>query len=218
MQYAIFDLDGTLLDTIADLADACNYALEQHGLPVHPVEPYCYFVGNGVYKLIERTVPENRRDEETLAQVKADFDAYYSLHARDKTRPYPGIPEMLRALHDAGVKIGVLSNKPDGYAKELVRDYFDDLVDVTFGQREGVPIKPDPTAVHEIEALLGVKGGSGFYIGDTATDMETGKAAKLYTIGVLWGFRTKEELESVNPEAIIHKAEDLVQIILDKSE
>jgi phosphoglycolate phosphatase len=213
--FAVFDLDGTLLDTLEDLADACNIALLKEGFPVHPVEPYRFFVGNGVDTLIRRAVPEDSRDEQTLARVKAHFDAHYAAHSRDKTKPYPGVPEALHALRHAGFALAVLSNKPDTYAGELVELYFPGLFDLTFGQREGVPLKPDPAAVREILRLLAVEPQDGFYIGDTATDMETGKRASLYTMGVSWGFRTTDELLSAGADSIVNKAEELPKIILD---
>jgi phosphoglycolate phosphatase len=215
--FAIFDLDGTLLDTIQDLANACNYALTKNGFPVHPVEPYKIFVGNGVYNLMTRALPEGKDNEETILKVKADFDEYYAEHATDVTAPYPGIQEMLRELKSAGVKLAVLSNKPDAYTGELVRGFFPGVFDVILGQREGVPIKPDPAPVYEIMKLLGVKAGEGVYIGDTSTDMKTGKAAGLFTVGVTWGFRTKQELVESGADVIIDKAHELCDLTLDKS-
>jgi phosphoglycolate phosphatase len=213
--FAVFDLDGTLLDTLEDLADACNIALLKEGFPVHPVEPYRFFVGDGVGNLIRRAVPENSRDEQTLARVKAHFDVHYAAHSRDKTKPYPEIPEALHALRQAGFALAVLSNKPDAYAGELVELYFPGLFDLTFGQREGVPLKPDPAAVREIMKLLAVEPQDGFYIGDTGTDMETGKRSQLYTIGASWGFRTTDELLSAGADSIVNKAAQLPKIMLD---
>jgi phosphoglycolate phosphatase len=214
--FAVFDLDGTLLDTLEDLADACNTALAREGFPVHPVEPYRFFVGDGAANLIRRALPAENRDEETLAKVKAHFDAHYAAHSRDKTKPYPGIPEMLHALRQAGFALAVLSNKPDAYAGELVELYFPGLIDLTFGQREGVPLKPDPAALKEIMKLLAVQPQDGFYIGDTGTDMETGKRGNLCTIGVSWGFRTIDELLTAGADSIVNKAAQLPKIMLDK--
>ena len=216
-RFAIFDLDGTLLDTIEDLADACNYALEKNGFPPHPVEPYKIFVGKGAYNLISRCLPEEHSNPETIERVKKDFDEYYTLHSQDCTRPYDGIPQALQTLKDNGVHIGVLSNKPDGYTKILIEEFFGNLPEVVFGQRDNVPIKPDPASVHEIMALMGCENAKGFYLGDTSTDMQTGKNADLYTIGVTWGFRTKEELVQNGADVIVDKPEDFVRIILDKN-
>ncbi|GHU79568.1 phosphoglycolate phosphatase [Clostridia bacterium] len=214
--FAVFDLDGTLLDTIVDLADACNYALKKQGFPVHPVNPYKYFVGMGVYNLIKKALPEEARSEEIIAAVKADYDSYYSVHSRDKTAPYSGIVEALAALRERGVRLAVLSNKPHEYIKPLTDLYFPGIFDISVGQRENVPTKPDPTAVFEIMESFGAKKDAGFYIGDTSTDMRTGKSAGLYTIGVLWGFRTKDELESHGADVIIAEPSELLKIIVDK--
>ena len=216
-RFAIFDLDGTLLDTIEDLANACNYALEKNGFPPHPVEPYKIFVGKGVYNLVSRCLPEGKADPDTIERVKQDFDAYYTAHSQDCTHPYEGIPQALQTLKDAGVRIGVLSNKPNGYTKILIEEFFGGLADVVFGQRENVPIKPDPTSVHEIIDLMGCQNAKGFYLGDTSTDMQTGKNAGLYTIGVSWGFRTKEELLENGADVIVNKPEEFVRLILDKN-
>ncbi|MDR2933552.1 MAG: HAD family hydrolase [Oscillospiraceae bacterium] len=214
--FAIFDLDGTLLDTIDDLADACNYALKKQGFPVHPVNPYKYFVGTGVMNLIRQALPAGARVDETVLRVKEDYDAYYAAHAQDKTKPYPGIVRALETLQERGVKIGVLSNKPHIYTCSLTNFYFPGLVDVMFGQREGVPHKPDPAAVFDMMRIMDVQNDEGFYIGDTSTDMQTGKNAGLYTIGVLWGFRTRDELEKHGADSIVDNSDDLIKIIVDK--
>lgn len=213
---AIFDLDGTLLNTIDDLADACNYALRLGGFREHPVEAYRLFVGNGVYNLIRRALPEGQRDEETAAAVKAAFDRYYRDHSQDKTRPYGGVVEMLAALRAEGVDVAVLSNKPDGFVKTLVEQYFPGAVDYAAGQREDVPIKPDPQAVFAILERLGRSAEEAVYIGDSDVDVKTGNNAGLYTVGVGWGFRTKDELQNAGKCLIVDKVEQLQEIIIDK--
>lgn len=215
-KFAIFDLDGTLLDTIGDIADACNYALNKQGFPIHSVNPYKYFVGSGVMNLIEMALPEGSRDPETKRRIKRDYDEYYFTHSTDKTKPYPGILDAAKRLRDAGVGMGVLSNKPHASTTELVKIYFPDLFDIVLGQRDGVPHKPDPAGVHEIIKFLKAEKARGFYIGDTSVDIETGRNAGLVTIGVLWGFRTKDELEKSGADIIITKSEDLTDIVIDK--
>jgi len=215
-RFAIFDLDGTLLNSLQDLADACNYSLKKNGFPVHPANSYKYFVGDGILTLINRALPENFADESAAASVKADFDDFYSVHSLDKTVPYTGISETLTKLKENNIKLAVLSNKPHEYVKFLTDTYFPGLISFSYGQRAGVPIKPDPAAVFEIIGLLDNDISDGFYIGDTSTDMQTGKNSGLYTIGVSWGFRTKDELESAGADIIINKASELIKIIVDK--
>lgn len=214
---AIFDLDGTLLNTIDDLAVACNHALRTNGFAEHPHDAYKLFVGNGVHNLVLRALPEDERNTAATEQVEAVFNEYYSAHAQDHTRPYDGIPEALRAIRDAGVKIAVLSNKPDAYTGVLVKQYFPGLVDVAYGQREGVPIKPDPAAVYEIMNLLGFDARETVYIGDSGVDMQTGSNAGVKAIGVLWGFRTRNELETYGAAVLVDKPFDLVKNIVDNS-
>lgn len=212
---AIFDLDGTLLNTIDDLADACNYALQSQGFPEHTADAYKQFVGNGAHNLILRAMPPAYRDTAATGKVEAVFHAQYADHAQDKTWPYPGIISALTALRVAEVRVAVLSNKPDTYTGKLVEQYFPGLADVVFGQRDGVPIKPDPTAVEEILHIMGCDPGDAVYIGDTGVDIQTGRAAGMDTIGVAWGFRTREELETNGASVIIDKTEDLIKIIVD---
>lgn len=213
---AIFDLDGTLLDTIDDLAVACNHALRRFGFPEHGREAYKLFVGNGTHNLILRALAPVK-DTASIAQVEAVFHAYYRDHAQDCTRPYDGIPEALAAVKAGGYRLAVLSNKPHAYVGELVEQYFPGLFDAAYGQREGVPIKPDPAAVLEIMAKLGFAAGDCVYIGDTAVDVETGKNAGLPTIGVLWGFRTRAELEKAGADVIVDKTTALAKILVDKT-
>ena len=151
----IFDLDGTLLDTIGDLAACCDHVLAARGLPLHTYEEYCGFVGNGVMRLVERALPEELRTPETVAAVRADFVAYYTEHIDRFTRPYEGIPELLRELVQRGVRLAVASNKFQIGTEKLVRIYFPSIrFDAVFGQRPGVPLKPDPQVVREILADL----------------------------------------------------------------
>lgn len=209
----IFDLDGTLLNTLDDLAAASNYALKEFGLQTHEVESYKTFVGDGVYKLVERMLPENHRDEETKIKVKAVFDKYYKEHSLDDTKPYEGILAALEHFKIRGIKAAVVSNKPHAFTEALVRNMFGEYIQVAYGQREGIPAKPNPATVLEVIETLGYEKEECIYVGDTDVDIYTGKNAGLKTIGVLWGFRTKEELIKAGADYIALEVQDLYEII-----
>lgn len=214
---AVFDLDGTLLDTLSDLAGAANYALRELGMPLHEREAYKLCVGNGARVLMRRALPEEyRQDRQVLQKAFELFWEYYARHAQDETKPYPGIPELLRDLRALGVMLAVLSNKPDDSVQMLLPFYFPGVFGLAFGQREGIPHKPDPGAVFEILRHFGAAPGEAIYIGDSAVDIETGKNAGLYTVGVSWGFRTKGELINAGADVIIDKPAELIKIIVDK--
>ena len=215
LKAAIFDLDGTLLNTIDDLADAGNYALTQNGFRPHPVGPYKFFVGDGIFNLIRRALPEGSRDEATILRVKRDFDEYYAAHSQDKTKPYDGIVDALRELKEKGVRIAIFSNKPHEHTIPVVAHYLPGIAEPIFGQREGVPVKPDPATVFEILDIWGLPKQDVCYIGDTGTDMRTGKSAGLFTIGVLWGFRTKEELEENGADILITHPNELIKLMTE---
>lgn len=192
----IFDLDGTLLNTIDDLAMSTNYALRQYGYPEHDLAAYRYFVGNGITKLIERALPEEARQEHIITSLRAAFVAYYQQHKTDLSRPYPGIPELLHTLHSQGIRLAVASNKYQQGTIELVRHFFGDrLFSVVLGQREGVPVKPDPTIIKDILTSTAVPESETLYVGDSGVDMQTARNSALTSIGVTWGFRPRRELE-----------------------
>ncbi len=194
-QLAIFDLDGTLLNTIADLATATNEALRCCGYPCHPVDAYCNFVGNGIAKLFERALPAEERNAENIERMRAHFLPYYNEHNANDTTPYEGIPRLLADLSAQGVRLAVASNKYQVATEKLIRHYFPNIPFVAvLGQREGVPIKPDPTIVHEILAIAGVSPDDTLYIGDSGVDMRTAQAAGVESVGVTWGFRGRDEL------------------------
>jgi phosphoglycolate phosphatase len=217
VKLVVFDMDGTLLDTLGDLAQAGNYALRRMGLPVHGQEAYKLFVGSGVRNLILRMLPEeHRQDAQAVQKTGEYFGEYYGAHAQDETRPYPGMLELLRDLRDRGIKTAILSNKPDVYVQELIPQYFPGLIDVGDGQREGVPQKPDPAVVREILAHFDLGPREALYIGDSGVDMQTGKSAGLYTVGVSWGFRTKDELTGSGADVIVDKAEEILKLAVDK--
>lgn len=190
----IFDLDGTLLDTLEDLADAVNYALRSMQMPERSIEEIRAFVGNGVRRLLELSVPEgfaNPRFDETFER----FKEYYGMHCNDKTKPYEGILPLLQELKEEGFSLAIVSNKLDSAVKELSRIYFDNLVEVAIGEREGVQRKPAPDTVFAALEELSVSGESAIYVGDSDVDIMTAKNAGLPCISVLWGFRDRAFLE-----------------------
>jgi phosphoglycolate phosphatase len=211
----IFDLDGTLLNTIADLAGSTNYALQQLGYATHEVEAYRRMVGNGVNKLFERALPEGAKSEENVSRMREQFIPHYNLHNAEGTTPYPGIPELLNELQRRGVQVAVASNKYQAATAKLVTRYFPDIrFTAVFGQREGVKVKPDPTIVFDILTLAGVTKDEVLYVGDSGVDMQTAARAGVTACGVTWGFRPKEELEAEHPDYIIDRAEDIPALLL----
>ena len=201
----LFDLDGTLLDTLDDLAGAANKVLEKHGLPVHPREAYKYFVGDGLQVLMERIVPAAERNPALLKELAADFRQVYGQTWQVHSRPYPGIDAMLKGLAGAGLRLAVLSNKPHDFTRLCV----DNLLpghsfDLILGQREGVAKKPDPAGAIEVAQTLCLAPEQFLYLGDTAVDMETAKRAGMRAVGVLWGFRDEVELRNAGAEHILH--------------
>ena len=210
----IFDLDGTLLNTIADLASATNHALAANGYPQHATEEYWFFVGNGINKLFERALPDGEKTETNVLRIRQSFIPYYDVHCADLTRPYPGIPELLNTLQQKGIQIAVASNKYQRATGKLIPHFFPDIrFTAILGQREGIPRKPDPQIVHEIIKLAGVQPEDVLYVGDSNVDMQTALHAKVDGIGVTWGFRPRTELEEGHPFAIIDKASDLLAYI-----
>jgi phosphoglycolate phosphatase len=206
---AIFDLDGTLLDSLHDIGAAMNHALTTHGLPPHPLEAYRHFVGEGVGVLVSRALPPGREDAH--AAVVATYRAFYAEHLLDHTRPFPGLLEVLAQLEAEGVKLAVLSNKPDPATRRLVAALLSHVpFGAVYGERSGVPRKPDPTAALAVAAELGVAPGECAFIGDTAVDVDTARAAGMFAVGVTWGFRDMEELRSHGAQAIVHSAEELL--------
>lgn len=207
----IFDLDGTLLDTLDDLAIAANETLAHFGFPAHPVDAYRYFVGEGLRTLMQRIVPGSDATEEQLDHYMAKFGEIYLATWNVHTRLYKGISEMIDSLSAAGLQLAVLSNKPHLFTKLCVETFFPDQpFAFVFGQRDGVAKKPDPAGALEIAAKMGVEVGDILYVGDTATDMQTGKGAGMRTIGVEWGFRDRTELENNNAWKIVGTPAEVV--------
>lgn len=210
----IFDLDGTLLDTIADLAGATNYALKQLGYPTHDTDTIRTFVGNGINKLLERSLPANEQTEENVMQMRSYFVPYYDAHNADLSSPYPGIEVLLQSLQDNGIEIAVASNKYQEATTKLVKHYFPTIQFAeVLGQRENIPVKPHPTIVFDILNKTGIDKKEVLYVGDSGVDMQTAQNAEVDAIGVTWGFRSRTELESLHPLGIIDKAEELMDYI-----
>lgn len=211
--YVFFDLDGTLLNTLDDLADAGNYALVQQGFEPYPNERYKYFVGNGIPKFIERILPEGS-DDALRARTHELFSEYYGAHSEDNTRPYDGITEMLDELKARGIHSAVITNKDHIYAGELIRKYFGDRIDAVYGSIPGTPHKPDPYWVNKALADFGAAGKDVLYAGDSGVDMQTAKNAGLISAGVLWGFRKEDELRENGAVYICSSPKDIIDLVL----
>ena len=210
-----FDLDGTLLDTLDDLADSANRTLAAHGLPAHPVEAYKDFVGDGMRTLVRRIVPEHLRDDDDLAEkMFQGARAQYAKRWAEKTRPYPGIPELLDELTSRGLLMAVLSNKPHDFTELCVAELLPHWkFHVVQGVSDDVPAKPDPTGVRRVAAALDVPADEFLYVGDTATDMKTATAGGMFAVGVLWGFRQADELRDNGAAVLIERPEELLDLL-----
>lgn len=211
---AVFDLDGTLLDTVQDLAEASNEVLSHFGFAAHPVAAYNTFVGDGLSVLMQRVTPENT-DEATIEKCCNLFmDVYDSCWDRS-SRPYPGIEDMLERLKVNDITCCVLSNKPHAFTVKCVDRFFEpELFAHVFGQREGVPRKPDPAGALEAARLSGADVGQCLYVGDTSVDMMTGKRAGMFTVGVLWGFRAEKELVENGADLLVANPMEIVEYVV----
>ena len=212
-QTAVFDLDGTLLDTLEDLYLATNQALTRHGLPCRTRDEVRLFVGNGVEMLIRRAVPTGT-DEETILAVLADFKTAYAAICEDHTKPYDGILDMLTALRERGIRVAVVSNKFDAATKKLCEKYFGDLVQVAIGERAGVRKKPAPDTVYEALKELGVTADHAVYIGDSDVDIRTAENCGMPCISVTWGLRDKDFLIENGAKTLVDSPETLLGVII----
>ena len=213
-ELVIFDLDGTLLNTIGDLAAACNVVLGKRNLKQHTYEEYCSFVGNGILRLVERALPEELRTPEFVAEVRNDFVAYYTAHIDEFTKPYDGMQELLRELRRRGVKVAVASNKFQAGTEKLVGLFFRDVDFVgVLGQRPNVALKPDPQIVEDLLSVSGVAREKVLYVGDSGIDMQTAHAAKVRACGCSWGFRRREELAEAGADYIVDHAEEILALL-----
>ena len=210
----IFDLDGTLLNTIDDICDSLNIALESQGFRTYNSEETKAFMGSGVKIMVERALGLQDYDEETFEKVRATYMKEYALRQAIKTRPYEGTIDLLIELKKRGIKIGLLSNKPHQDTLRVVDFYFGlDKFDVVLGQREGIPVKPDPTALFELIDLLKTTKDNCIFVGDSDVDMMTANNGEIKKIGVLWGFRTIDVLKSKNADYIVSSADEILSII-----
>ncbi len=212
LELIIFDLDGTVLDTIGDLAGAVRFALEKNGFPPRTDAEVTRFVGNGVRKLIERALPAGNSDPETVDRVLNDFNIRYGGHFADLTRPFDGIPEALDRLKALGFKLAVLSNKPDEFTKALIGRFFPKKFDAVLGSGENTPRKPDPTGELSIISGLGLSTEQCIHIGDSDTDVATAHNAGLKCIGCTWGYRSKSVLEAAGADLIVENPGDIPKI------
>ena len=212
---AVFDMDGTILDTLEDLADSTNYALTSNGLPERTIDEVRSYVGNGIRLLIERAVPQGT-EPELSNKVFKTFKEYYKTHCAIKTRPYDGIKKVLTSLRKAGCLTAVVSNKADFAVKDLCRDYFNGLFDIAVGEREGIDKKPAPDGVFEVLSKLNINKKEAVYIGDSDVDFATSKNAGIDVIMVGWGFRDEEFLREKGVERIIKQPSDIIDIILNE--
>ncbi len=204
----IFDLDGTLLDTLADLAEGTNYALRVNGFPERTLDEIRRFVGNGARKLIERAVPDGQV-EAALEKVRQDFNVYYKIHCKDHTGPYPGIMEMLQELVQQGYSLGVVSNKPDFAVQELIPEYFPGIFASVSGERPGVAKKPAPDLIREAMKNLQADSSNAVYVGDSEVDLEAAANTGIPCISVGWGFKGRRFLEEQHAEMIIEKPSEI---------
>ena len=212
----LFDLDGTLLDTIKDIADSVNIALARLGLPQHEVEAYKYFVGDGREALAIRALPEDYRHMVNVDKLAASIEIEYSKRWANNTLAYPGIPDMLQSLADLGINIAILSNKPQDSTEEMVSRLLPQWrFELVLGARSSIPMKPDPTSALQISRRLNIPPAEFLYLGDTDIDMKTATAAGMYPVGALWGFRTADELLAGGARDLIQNPTDLISLLLD---
>ena len=209
-QLAIFDLDGTLLDTLEDLADSTNYIMRNFGHPERTLAEVRNFVGNGIRKLLERSAPKGTSSEE-IDRMFEQFKEYYGMHCADKTKPYTGIVELLDTLQKQGIKLAVVSNKADYAVKALCEQYFPGIFDEAVGERVGIARKPAPDTVNEVLRNLQIEKSSAVYIGDSEVDVKTAQNAELSCIAVDWGFRDKEVLKEAGADIIVSTPAEVLQ-------
>ncbi|MCQ2448913.1 MAG: HAD family hydrolase [Clostridia bacterium] len=213
IQAVLFDLDGTLANSLADLAAATNLALEKYGFPPQPVEAFKMFAGNGIPKMLERALPPQNRTPETVEKCRKVFMDYYGEHYADKTAAYDGVPALLGVLKARGIKLAVVTNKAQEMADKVVTKLYGDLFDLIIGKREGFPAKPDPAAAHLAMRTLGVTPQECLFVGDSGVDVKTGANSGAVPIGVLWGFRDRAELSENGAAYIIEKPSQILSIL-----
>jgi phosphoglycolate phosphatase len=210
----IFDLDGTLLNTLEDLADSMNRVLDEKGLPIHPTEAYRTFVGSGAAELVSRSLPAEERNEELTAECLNEFRKVYSSNWKNKTRPYEGVPELLDSLTLKGIKMAVLTNKPQNFADLCIEEFLSEWEFAEIhGQREGLPMKPDPAGPRGIALRLNISPDECLFIGDSDIDMITAVNAGMFPVGALWGFRSEMELVKSGAAKVLHKPIEFLDLL-----
>ena len=210
----IFDLDGTLLDTMEDLAVACNEILARHELPTHEIEDYRHFVGSGVMRLVERILPEKLRTEEFVAELRAEFVKYYSANIDKHTKIYTGVVLLMEELERRDIALAVASNKFQDGTRKLVSKFFPrQKFAAVLGQRPDVPLKPHPQIIREIIQITSFTPDKILFVGDSGIDIETAKAAGVESVGVTWGFRSREELEECGADHIVDNPRDILKLL-----
>ena len=211
----IFDLDGTLLDTLDDLADAMNSVLQKHGFPIHAVASYKLFIGHGLRNLVKNALPDTNRDDTTIDKCLEEMKKTYSQHWANKTHIYEGIGELLDELSRMNIKLGVLSNKADNFTKLMVKHFLGKWhFEAVYGEREGMPRKPDPQGAIEISNIMRINPNEIIYVGDSGSDMLTAANAGMFGVGVLWGFRDKQELIENGAKATISHPLEIIALML----
>lgn len=213
LKAVIFDLDGTLLDTIGDLAGAGNHVCEERGWPRHTEAEFRQMVGYGIPNLVEKFTPEEHRDEATLAAALAEFQRFYGAHQRDRTVPYDGIPAMLAALKRRGPRLAVYSNKADEFSRSLAEHFFPGTFDAILGKRPGIPGKPDPAGLRLLLSELDTAPEESVLVGDGETDVRSARNAGLRCVAVTWGFRSRESLLAEGPDAMADRPEELPELL-----
>jgi len=210
----LFDVDGTLLNTLEDLSDAVNRVLAGKGFPTHKLEAYRYFIGDGSAMLITRALPEEKRNDDTIRSCIEMFIEDYGRNWNVRTKPYDGVTEMLDALMARGLKIAALSNKPHEFTKRCVSDLLPNWTfEVVLGYRDAVPLKPDPASALEVAKRLNIPPVDFLFLGDSAVDMKTAIAAGMYPVGVLWGYRSIEELQENGAQALIERPLEILNLL-----
>lgn len=210
----LFDLDGTLLNTLADIGDAVNRVLTRESLPAHSLPAYRHFIGDGVVMLMTRALPENKQNDETIGNLVEAFRKDYGKNWNVKTKPFEGVPGMLDALSRRRIRMAVLSNKPHAMTRRCIEELLPEWTfDVVLGQRENVPRKPDPSGALEVADHLNLLPKQILYLGDSAVDMLTARAAGMFAIGALWGYRSMDELKGAGAQALIDRPEDVLSFL-----
>ncbi len=210
----IFDMDGTVLNTLQDIANAVNYTLSFHSLPTHELYKFKKFVGDGTDIMLKRALPDNMKSDEQVAKIKPLYVEYYNAHPTDTTVPYEGILELLEKLKAKGILLAVVSNKIDCMVGPISKKFFGDTFDYVTGQKDGMPVKPDPAAVFNVMQQFNVTADECIFVGDSGVDAKTGANAGMFTVGVLWGFREKDELIQNGANVVISNPLELLEYII----